>query len=316
MNASDPPVVVCPARLRAAALRALHDGLPLDERPALVEALHSTSDGDEGAWDGLLIAVRTEGDRPAQVIGAAWVQRSAGNTAVVWPPAATCPAADGLLRAAARWCDQHDVALAQLSAAVDDAAAAERFAACGFTWLADLIYMYADAVATAAVNPAVGSLTLVARAGDQPQRLATLVERTYCNTLDCPGLDRARETAEVLTGYRAQGRYIPEHWYFVQRNGVDVGVLILAEHTAASNCELVYMGVAPESRGIGLGEQIVRHAIAISERLGAQRLVLAVDAGNVPAVAMYQRAGLVPWERRTVFARRRGTRSTPRVTEF
>ncbi len=107
---------------------------------------------------------------------------------------------------------------------------------------------------------------------------------------------------EVLDGYRAQGRHLPEHWYSVQFRGNDVGVLILADHPTAGNCELVYMGVVPPARGSGLGERIVRRALAAAVEIGAQRLVLAVDAANGPALELYRRAGFVEWDRRTVYA--------------
>jgi ribosomal protein S18 acetylase RimI-like enzyme len=83
-------------------------------------------------------------------------------------------------------------------------------------------------------------------------------------------------------------------------------VLILAGHAAAGNWELVYMGVTPEARGRGLGANIVHFALNVAARGGAQRVVLAVDAANQPAVEMYRRAGFLEWERRTVFARLAG----------
>src|SRR5262249_15634608 len=100
----------------------------------------------------------------------------------------------------------------------------------------------------------------------------------------------------------AQGRYLPDHWYFVQFDSVDVGALILAHHPATESCELVYMGVVPEARGRGLGQCIVQKALTAAAELRAKRLVLAVDADNKPAMSIYRDAGLVPWDRRTAYA--------------
>ena len=63
------------------------------------------------------------------------------------------------------------------------------------------------------------------------------------------------------------------------------------------------MGVIPDARGNGFGSQIVRFAIARAAEAGAERLVLAVDQKNTPALAMYRDAGFTHWDRRTVYAR-------------
>jgi ribosomal protein S18 acetylase RimI-like enzyme len=147
----------------------------------------------------------------------------------------------------------------------------------------------------------------VPRALERPERLAAVVARTYESTRDCPGLDGIRSMADVLAGYRAQGEYLAEHWCVVSAAGVDVGALILANHPAVGNWELVYMGVAPEARGRGFGEQIVRFALEAASTAGVERLVLAVDAANEPALQVYRRTGFREWERRIVYARLRST---------
>ena len=43
---------------------------------------------------------------------------------------------------------------------------------------------------------------------------------------------------------------------------------------------------------------MAQHAAWLGTRSGARTLVLAVDAANVPAVKMYERAGFVVWDRR------------------
>lgn len=302
MDASDLTVIACPAPLRPAALRKLHDGLPEDQQAALVEALDRIRTGDEAAWEGLLVAVKSCG-AASEVVGATWVQQAPGNTAIVWPPTAGCGATDALFRAAARWCDGRSMPLAQLSAMDRDGYCAERLAECGFSWLADLLYMYADAATNAAARGSEeDGLQFVSNAGDEPQRLETLIEQTYVGTQDCPALDGLRSMPDVLAGYRAQGRHCPEHWYFVQIGGADVGVLILADHAAAGNCELIYMGVVPAARGAGIGVRIVQRALTAAATVGARRLVLAVDAANGPAVDLYKRAGFAEWDRRTVYA--------------
>ena len=275
----------------------------------MAQVLEQLDPADEEAWAGLLVA---GGD------GVIWVQRAAGNTAVVWatPEVGEVPAA--LLRSAAAFIDGHGIPLAQMVVGERDGYSDEQNQRSGFPRFAGLQYLFAEVSPLSAPNelsddPVVlpreveqrGTLQFVSRAGDEPQRLGELLEQTYIGTLDCPGLDGIRPMSDVLEGYRRQGRHAPEDWYFVQQNGRDVGVLLLTEHPGFGNWELVYMGVIPAARGRKHGDAIIRFALDVAARRGAERLVLAVDEANAPALRAYERAGFVAWDRRLVYARLR-----------
>jgi ribosomal protein S18 acetylase RimI-like enzyme len=136
-------------------------------------------------------------------------------------------------------------------------------------------------------------------------RLVELVERTYVDTLDCVGLNGQRRIKDVIDGYRKTGVFRAENWLLaVDRNqGHDVGVLLIADHPQARHWELMYMGLVPEARGKSWGLELVRRGQWMARRAGVERIVLAVDAANRPALAMYDRAGFVAWDRRSVFVR-------------
>jgi mycothiol synthase len=312
------PIVECPREFRPAALRRLHDGLPSDQRAVMAQVLEHLDPADEGAWAGLLIAEGETIPPPVKGGGVIWVQRAAGNTAVVWatPEVGEVPAA--LLSAAAAFVDAHGIPLAQMVVGDRDGYPIEQLQRSGFPSFAALQYLFAeisplsvesatsdDPTAPAREVEKRGPLQFVSRAGDQAQRLGNLLEQTYVGTLDCPGLDGIRPMSDVLEGYRRQGRHAPDDWYFVQSNGKDVGALLLAEHPGYGNWELVYMGVIPAARGQKHGDAIIRFALEVAARRGAERLVLAVDEGNAPALRAYQRAGFVVWDRRLVYARLR-----------
>jgi ribosomal protein S18 acetylase RimI-like enzyme len=80
--------------------------------------------------------------------------------------------------------------------------------------------------------------------------------------------------------------------------------LLLAEHPGGTQWEVTYLGVVPEARGHGLGLAIVRYAQRVATAAGCERLVLAVDANNRPALDVYAAAGMVAWRRRRIFLRR------------
>ena len=47
----------------------------------------------------------------------------------------------------------------------------------------------------------------------------------------------------------------------------------------------------------------MRHAQQLAHAAGVERIVLAVDAENIPAIKMYNETGFMAWDRRTVFVR-------------
>jgi len=297
MNSKGIRIACCPPDDRAEALRMLHDGLPSDQQSVLVHALDGLRGQDESAFAGLLVA--TDGER---LVGVVWVQLAAGQTAVLWPPNAEGAAAIELMHASAEFLDKCQVALAQTLVNPDAHKLAELLATGGMEKLAQLAYLSADRDAFPHRKPA-GDLHFEPRASDHPDRLGTLLLSTYENSQDCPAIDGVREPGDILAGYAGQGVFSAENWFFVQAEDRVVGVLILSLHANGEACELVYMGIDPQERGKGWGRQIVEFALWQAHQLGADRLVLAVDEENSPAVKMYQDAGLVVWDRRTVFGR-------------
>ena len=55
----------------------------------------------------------------------------------------------------------------------------------------------------------------------------------------------------------------------------------------------LFMGLLPEWRGQGLGERLLRQALAAADAYGFLRIELGVFADNARAVALYRKAGFV-----------------------
>ena len=128
-----------------------------------------------------------------------------------------------------------------------------------------------------------------------------MIEETYIETQDIPALNGVREIQDVIEGYERTGDFAPQLWLFVQAQGRDVGVLLLADHPRQNQFELIYMGLIPTARGRGWGAKLAGHAQQLTMAAGRERLVLAVDALNDPAIRAYTRVGFVEWFRRSVF---------------
>jgi ribosomal protein S18 acetylase RimI-like enzyme len=300
--------------LRPAALRALHDRLPQEQQVGLAQVLQTLDARDVAAWDGLLVATNGENGSPtaaSDLGGVAWIQQLPGETACLWLPPNQGGWEGALMHGAAAFVDERQIPLAQLVVSSDDGYSSESCQAAGFPKFANLLYLYLELaddtrrreLSSLPAGPPV--LKFVGRAERDPERLMQAVAQTYVETLDCPGLDGVRPLDQVLEGYRSQGRHRPEHWYLVQAENQDVGALILAEHPGLGNWELIYFGLAAPVRGRGWGEAVVRFAIDVATRQGAERLVCAVDAANGPALDVYHRLGFINWAERIVYARLR-----------
>ncbi len=169
----------------------------------------------------------------------------------------------------------------------------------GFRHVCELLYLVSLRASFPTAAPEDG-LTFTPLAGDE-QRLAAVVERTYEQSLDCPAIENVRPVGDVLAGYRATGEFDAARWLIVSREGTDIGCLLMATWPRNNQWELIYMGVAPEARGHGYGLAIVRQAQWLTAQAGCDRLVLAVDMANEPALNAYAAAGFIAWDRRSVF---------------
>ncbi len=293
-------ILRCPPRRVAEAAALVLSSVAPSQRREIARGLLDADDPTELADEPLFIARRAE-----RLCGAAWGQRQSGNVALFWPPQLVPGeeprVAAQLASAVVRVLDDTAIEMTQALLPASDAAIAATLEAVGFRHLAQLHYMSCEAERFPSQPPR--ELEFEAYSGAERGRLMALVERTYEKTLDCVGLDGMRSIDEVITGYQGTGVYRPENWRIVRHAGRDVGVLLLAEHPPAGHWELMYMGLVPEARGRHWGGQITEFAKWRARGAGVERIVLAVDAANTPALRMYRTAGFELWDRRFVYVR-------------
>jgi ribosomal protein S18 acetylase RimI-like enzyme len=118
------------------------------------------------------------------------------------------------------------------------------------------------------------------------------IAETYQQSLDCPRLNGLRDIEDVLAGHKASGEFDPRLWALLVEGETALGALLLARAVPADTLELVYLGLTPAARGRGLGDGMMRRALASAAADGAGRLSLAVDSDNVPALKLYYRHGM------------------------
>jgi ribosomal protein S18 acetylase RimI-like enzyme len=214
-----------------------------------------------------------------------------------------------LARAIRAACDaSHDVAdIAQALLETNRELDREAFESAGLTALATLDYLELSldqrlrgARSTAlpegwTIEPAAPGFVLdgaeYGRLDSETRReIAQLLEATYRETLDCPGLAGLRATADVLEGHFGTG-VRRRHWLLARERGAARGVCLLNLSPDGQGCELVYFGLAPEARGRGVGAILLDAGLDAVARSGAATVSLAVDERNTPAKKLYESRG-------------------------
>ncbi|MBN2293189.1 MAG: GNAT family N-acetyltransferase [Pirellulales bacterium] len=245
------------------------------------------------------------------LVAAVLAQIQAGRTAVVWPPRLAedepqAPA-DAILQSLCEQLERNNLSmvhcLLETVSPTDDTILREA----GFEPLAKLLYMLSSRDDFPEARPLQSNpeeqLDFEPYDYSNHVRLARIVEKTYEKTLDCPRLNNVRHIEDVLDGYRDTGDFSPSRWLIVRHQGKDIGCLLLADHPDHDSTELVYMGIIPSARGRDRGKQITQYAQWLTAELNRQRLVLAVDDKNQPAIEMYTSVGFRAWERRIIYAK-------------
>jgi ribosomal protein S18 acetylase RimI-like enzyme len=242
--------------------------------------------------DGLHVA-----ERGGRVVWAALPVVSPGRTMLILsPPGGVGKATEDegrqVIEAVCGYYAGRGVHLAQSLIDPHDAGLERVFAEAGFTRMAELYYLHAQPPADDVMPSLPAGMEWVAYEPSREELFGRAVLESYKASLDCPALNGRREVADVLAGHRATGTFDPSIWYLLREGGESLGVLLLSESLRADAVELVYVGLAPAARGRGLGELMIRQALAVTARRRQPRLCLAVDAENVPALKLYYRHGM------------------------
>jgi ribosomal protein S18 acetylase RimI-like enzyme len=130
---------------------------------------------------------------------------------------------------------------------------------------------------------------------------AEVIAATYQESRDCPELTGLRPIEDVLAAHRAAGFFDPALWELARVGGQAAGCLLLSRLAQAPMLEVVYMGVVPAMRRRGVGQLLLRRALAQCRAGGARRLTVVVDGRNEPAKRLYARFALMPVARRDAY---------------
>lgn len=291
-----------PPRDYEAALELLFDRLSPTERKIIIKDVLQSLTSERIVRHGLLAAWNG-----SKLAGAVLYAIQRDRTAFVWPPRlrpeeTDRTIADALVAALVAGVDAASAWIAQAlldPAARDDAEALDRN---GFQYLTDLRFL---------VHTLGGPLPLPVAVEDRPEivtyepgaldeRFARLLEKTYVGTRDCPEVGGRRTGADALVSHRMSGDFDPARWKLYRVGNKDAGVLLLNAHPEHAAWEVVYVGVAHDCRGLGLGRRMVADALVAAKGAGQSALLLAVDNRNSYASKVYDELGFLETDRKGV----------------
>lgn len=291
---------------RRLALRLLFARFPLEEQPARLEDALRSSERGTLNLEGLLLA--EEGELP---VGAALMMKQKDGVALVWPPVVSCQATDAAdveQTLLARLCEQIDVAgstLAQCLLPSDDVMETRLLEGHGFVHAADMYFLARTLTGVDCSGEAADeSLDHEIFSEENADQFASVVERTYIDSLDCPFLNGFRNGRDALASHQLSGQYDPTGWRLYRCGSDVIGLLLMNEHPDQDAVELVYFGIVPEFRGKGLGRRVLAEGIRAAAMRDRSVMFLAVDCSNTYANALYSEVGFTELARRRVMVRR------------
>jgi len=297
-----------PLKLDSRALHLAMQCWPEAEREEQLKSLHLLT--LEGGGGFLLLAARREWN----LVGAILAQLLPGKAATLWPAQLAEGVADAavvpvLVSAAEEQLAAEGAELCQALLGKDQTAASTQLAAAGYQHPADLLYMTCEGERFPAEPPDFPGFHLRPFQLGKEAELARLLDETYVGTQDCPAVNGLRSSLDVVTGYQHVGQFSPSRWQILESTAKETfrqaaGCLLLARHATHDTMEIVYVGVTSPFRRQGLGQKLTRQAQWLAGEEHCQRLVLAVDAANEPAIAMYAAAGFWAWEERAIWVKK------------
>jgi ribosomal protein S18 acetylase RimI-like enzyme len=143
----------------------------------------------------------------------------------------------------------------------------------------------------ATLEPPAGCEIAAVRTADDLAAVVRLF-RTYASSLDID-LSYQDFEAEMLA---MPGKYAPPAGALLlaRRNGAPIGCVGLRPLRFPDWCEMKRLYVAPEGRGLGLGESLVATVVGEAERIGYREMRLDTLPTMAGALALYRKFGFEP----------------------
>ena len=160
----------------------------------------------------------------------------------------------------------------------------------GFIDVAELVYMEKWLLphALEVEDDAGRWLTYDSRSHDA---FAKTIAESYVATQDCQARRGLREIDDIIAGHQAAGLFSPQRWLMRYDRDEAQGCILLNENPLHPTLEVAYVGVRPAHRRRGVGAALMSRAMALAASERFERMTLAVDEKNGPAISLYEKLG-------------------------
>jgi ribosomal protein S18 acetylase RimI-like enzyme len=229
------------------------------------------------------------------------------STAVIWPPYVfgslqniEAQTVQHMIEAAAEHAKQAGGWVLQSLIEAEDPVPSDILTMGGMEYLTDLNYLRKTLLDYKfdAIEEIPSAQIIKYHPGTNDTLFIDVIEQSFIDSQDCPEVSHGRTAKAAFQSYRYAGHFSPDNWFvMVDETGVAQGVVLLTEHTEIEQWELIYLGVAVNSRKRGIGKKLMHQALRhVKDRRG-QSLILAVDFRNSSALQLYRQAGFELFQR-------------------
>lgn len=228
-----------------------------------------------------------------QIVWAALPVVSPGKTMLLLHPGRQPQAVDvgPVIRSVCDLAASRGIQLAQALVDPTDATTLTLFTREGFAAMAELLYLHRLVRKALPPPPLPAGFGWATYSSENHSLFAQTILRSYQGSFDCPALNGLRDIEDIMAGHKASGEFDAEYWFLLSEGDAPRAVLLLSKVPRTEGVELVYLGLAPEARGRGLGDLLVRQALWAVRQMNLSLVSLAVDSQNAPALRLYHRHG-------------------------
>ena len=184
---------------------------------------------------------------------------------------------------------QHGVAVVHVLLAEFDEEAMLLYKDAGFTNLATLQYMEWSAKQTQQKPIQTNIAEFCETSTLEHQILKATLQQTFLGSLDCPKIHGKRSIEDILKSHQGFESNDLSLWFIILFKNEPAGVLLLNPSKDEQYLELAYLGITPEMRRKGLAKEAMHYAINLATKRGCNKIVLAVDNTNIPAITLYKK---------------------------
>lgn len=130
----------------------------------------------------------------------------------------------------------------------------------------------------------------VAYSQDRRVLFANVLYRTLHGSLDAPEVPICHDPERLMLSFEERGAFDREDFVLALEGGEPGGILLLSA-VEEETLEILYVGVAPELRGRGMGRMLMQRSLWRASERGAAQIKAFVDARNTPALVLYEKLG-------------------------